>query len=163
MGKLTEKIKEMEAEITSASMADIAFLLIVFFMVTTVFSATKGLDFQLPSDENTDAPAEQLEAISFKIVEDGSFLMDNKPATAKEILPYIAPKLERWPEKPIIVYTRPQAPYSAMVEVYDELRKSQEKPESGGLGLPKPPNISIPTYREIREYERIFGYNPFEQ
>ena len=40
-----------EAEIPTASMADIAFLLIIFFMVTAVFSATKGLDFALPKEE----------------------------------------------------------------------------------------------------------------
>jgi biopolymer transport protein ExbD len=32
------------SEIPTSSMADIAFLLIIFFMVTTVFSATKGLE-----------------------------------------------------------------------------------------------------------------------
>jgi len=163
MGKLTDKIKEHEAEIPSASMADIAFLLIVFFMVTTVFSATKGLDFKLPADDKNDQSPETEEAISFKIIEDGSFLMDGRPAVREEILPYIGPKLERWPDKPIIVYTRPQAPYSGMVTVYDELRRSTLPVEKHGLGLAKPPNISIPTYREVREYERLFGYNPFEQ
>lgn len=36
------------AEIPSASMADIAFLLIVFFMLTTVFATEKGLQIVLP-------------------------------------------------------------------------------------------------------------------
>ena len=40
------KRKEREQpEIPTASMADIAFLLIIYFMLTTVFSVTKGLDF----------------------------------------------------------------------------------------------------------------------
>ena len=37
------------SEIPTSSMADIAFLLIIFFMVTAVFSATKGLAFRLPA------------------------------------------------------------------------------------------------------------------
>ncbi len=163
MGKLTDKIQMQEAEITSASMADIAFLLIVFFMVTSVFSATKGLDFKLPSDDENNAPAEREEAIAFKVLEDGSFEMDGRPAVREDILPYVAPKLERWPDKPIIIYTRPQAPYSGMVLVYDELRKTTLPVDMGGLGIAKLPNISIPTYREVREYERLFGVNPFEQ
>lgn len=150
-----------EAEISSASMADIAFLLIVFFMVTTVFSATKGLDFKLPSDEN-EAPPEEEEAIYFKVLEDGTFLMDCEPSTPDQVLEYIGPKLERWPEKPIIIYTRPQAPYEAMVTIYDQLRRAQDPVDKGGLGLEKAPNISIPTYSEVREYERLFGQNPFE-
>lgn len=163
MSKISGKKVGEEPEISTASMADIAFLLIVFFMVTTVFSATKGLDFKLPSDDDSNQPAEAEEAISFKVIEDGSFLMDGKPAVREDIMPYIGPKLERWPDKPIIIYTRAQAPYSSMVTVYDELMRTKKKPEQGGLGRTKPPNISIPTYREIQEYERVFGYNPFEQ
>jgi biopolymer transport protein ExbD len=163
MAKLTDKVKKPEAEITSSSMADIAFLLIIFFMVTSVFAATKGLDFKLPSDEDKQQAAEEQEAIYFKVLEDGSFLMDGQPATRADILPYIAPKLERWPDKPLIIYSRPQAPYKTMVNIYDELMKAEQPVEDGGLGRAKPPNISIPTYSQIREYEQIFGYNPFEQ
>ena len=46
-------------------MADIAFLLIIFFMVTAVFSATKGLEFKLPKDD--DKPPEQEEAVFIKV------------------------------------------------------------------------------------------------
>ncbi|HHN74103.1 MAG TPA: biopolymer transporter ExbD [Acidobacteria bacterium] len=162
MGKLTDKVTKMEAEITSASMADIAFLLIIFFMVTTVFSATKGLDFKLPSDDQTPPTTEREEAVFFKVLEDGSFLMDGRPAVREDIIPYLAPKLERWPEKPIILYARRQAPYKAMVAVYDELQKTTLPPERGGLGLSKLPNISIPTNREIQQYIALFGVNPFE-
>ena len=35
------------SEIPTSSMADIAFLLIIFFMVTAVISATKGLELSL--------------------------------------------------------------------------------------------------------------------
>jgi len=38
----------MTAEIPTASMADIAFLLIIFFMLTTVFATEKGLQIVLP-------------------------------------------------------------------------------------------------------------------
>ena len=40
-------------EIPTSSMADIAFLLIVYFMVTATFAATRGLDFALPKDDDT--------------------------------------------------------------------------------------------------------------
>lgn len=39
--------------IPTASMSDIAFLLILFFMVTTIFSTEKGLDLVLPKAEAT--------------------------------------------------------------------------------------------------------------
>ncbi len=40
--------KRMKAVIPTASMADIAFLLIVFFMLTSVFATEKGLQIVLP-------------------------------------------------------------------------------------------------------------------
>jgi len=45
--KLGKKITRT-AEIPTASMADIAFLLIIFFMLTTVFAGEKGLQIVLP-------------------------------------------------------------------------------------------------------------------
>ena len=36
-------------------MADIAFLLIIYFMVTTTFAATRGLDFSLPQEDDRSA------------------------------------------------------------------------------------------------------------
>ena len=45
------KKKEDVADIPTASMADIAFLLILFFMVTTIFRVVTGLDVKLPEAE----------------------------------------------------------------------------------------------------------------
>ncbi len=47
------KRKRMRAEIPTASMADIAFLLIVFFMLTSVFATEKGLQIVLPEKGET--------------------------------------------------------------------------------------------------------------
>jgi biopolymer transport protein ExbD len=159
---LTGKVKKVDAEISSASMADIAFLLIVFFMVTAVFSATKGLEFKLPSDDKSNQASEEEQAIFFKVLANGQILMDCDPATEKDIIPYVLPKLENWPDKPIIIYSEPEAPYQGMVSVYDELQRAAKPKELGGMGLlVKSPNISIPTQSEISEYEAMFGYNPF--
>ena len=56
--------RHAEPEIPTASMADIAFLLIVFFMITSVFSVTRGLEFQLPkNDDSPQQPDSAEEAI----------------------------------------------------------------------------------------------------
>jgi biopolymer transport protein ExbD len=152
MGRLTERIRDTEAEI--------------FFMVTTVFSATKGLDFKLPSDEDQAQTAtEEEEAIYFKVLASGQILMDGQPAEPEDIIDYVLPKLENWPDKPIIIYSEPDAPYRGMVQVYDQLmRAAKPKGEAGGLGLlTKAPNISIPTQSEVQRYIELFGYNPFEK
>ncbi|RKX65445.1 biopolymer transporter ExbD [candidate division TA06 bacterium] len=47
-----KRIEKGSIEIPTASTGDIAFLLIVFFMVTTVFRAEQGLRINLPAAEN---------------------------------------------------------------------------------------------------------------
>jgi biopolymer transport protein ExbD len=145
-----------ETEIPTASMADIAFLLIIFFMVTTVFSATKGLDFKLPKDEEENLEQEQIEGAYIKVAPGGSVLVDRQPMDLDQILPYLQPKLERWPDKPVILYTVPEAEYGDMIAVYDVLKQG---PKQIGMEIK---NIGIPTHREIKTYTEIFGYNPFD-
>jgi len=160
--------KDPPAEIPTSSMADIAFLLIIFFMVTAVFSATKGLNFKLPSNEDDTKQAETEEAVFIKIAADGSFTMDCKPMELEDIIGYLEPKLTRDAEKPVILYTDPFAPYQAMINVYDVL-VSPEREDARLAEEQLPPqygwkvkNISVPTQTEIQDYIGIFGYNPFE-
>ena len=46
------KSRRPTQEINSSSMADIAFLLLVFFLVTTTISMDKGISLVLPSEGN---------------------------------------------------------------------------------------------------------------
>jgi len=148
--------KKSEVEIPTASMADIAFLLIIFFMVTTVFSATKGLDFKLPKNEDEQLESETVEAAYIKVFPGGAVEVDRQPMALDQILPYLQPKLERWPDKPIILYTLPDATYGDMIAVYDVLKQG---PQQIGMDVT---DIGIPSHCEFAQYTEIFGYNPFD-
>ena len=148
--------KESDSEIPTSSMADIAFLLIIFFMVTAVFSATKGLEFKLPKDDDS-KPPESEEAVFVKVAADGSVTVDCTPMELNEILPYLYPKLTRNPEKPVILYTDAAAPYQAMISVYDVLGSATVKTHEF-----KVKNIAVPTQSEVAQYIQLFGFNPFE-
>jgi len=134
-------------EIPTASMADIAFLLIVFFMVTSVFSVTRGLEFQLPkNDEQTPPEQSQEEAIHIHILPAGSgciFEVDQDQMALTDIQIYIEPKLARNPNKFVIIDPEPDAPYRCMVDAFDELKQAQVK------------NISIPTSAEKAQWGNI--------
>ncbi|MFQ5524739.1 MAG: ExbD/TolR family protein [Thermoanaerobaculia bacterium] len=142
------KIKKMQAsdEIPTSSMADIAFLLIIYFMVTTTFAATRGLDFSLPPEDDTPPMVEKEEAVLIEIQAGGVYVVDQKPMPLSEILDYLKPKLERNPKKPVIIRPQPDAQYGYMVAVFDELRQGEDK-----IGM-KVDNISIPTQREIEMF-----------
>ena len=99
--------KKSEPEIPTASMADIAFLLIVFFMITSVFSVTRGLEFQLPKQDNAETPPDsQEEAIHVHVINGGGaciFEVDKQEMLLSDIQIYIEPKLARNPNKFVII------------------------------------------------------------
>jgi len=133
-------------EIPTSSMADIAFLLIIYFMITTTFAATQGLDFQLPKDDQNTPQVEKEESVLIEIRPSGQLIVDQQPMQLDEILEYLKPKLERNPLKPVIIRPDANAPYGDMVNVFDELRQADDK-----IGFPIK-NISIPTQREIEAF-----------
>ena len=139
------KKKKGNPEIPTSSMADIAFLLIVFFMVTSVFSVTRGLEFQLPKQQQA---AEQTpeEAVHIEVHPAGAncaFIVDDAPMDLKDIAVYLQPKLARNPNKFVIIDAQPSAPYRCMVDAFDELKQADVK------------NISIPTQAEKDAWGRI--------
>lgn len=133
-------------EIPTSSMADIAFLLIIFFMVTSTFTATRGLDFALPEEDDTTPVVEKEDSVLIEIQPGGNLVVDQRPMRLEEIIDYLKPKLDANPKKPVIIRTDPSAAYRYMVEVLDELRQGKEK------GLKEDIRISIPTQREIESF-----------
>lgn len=132
-------------EIPTASMADVSFLLIVFFMITSTFAATRGLDFALPEQEDNPPVVEKEESVLIEIQPGGQLLVDGTPMQLDGVLEYLRPKLERNPLKPVIIRPDPASEYGYMVDVFDELRLGAEK----GVEVK---NISIPTQREIQAF-----------
>ena len=133
-------------EIPTASMADIAFLLIIYFMVTTTFAATRGLDFSLPQEEEDTPLVDKEESVLIEIQPGGALMVDGKSMELDGVLEYLKPKLERNPMKPVIIRPDPMAEYGGMVDVFDELRQAPDK-----IGMPVK-NVSIPTQREIEMF-----------
>ncbi len=136
-----------DPEIPTSSMADIAFLLIVYFMVTATFAATRGLDFALPKDDDSPPVIEKEDSVLIEIQPNGQLMVDGSPKELDEIIEYLEPKLQRNPKKPVIIKPHTEAPYGYMVEVFDVLRQGKDE-----LGLEKDINVSIPTQREIESF-----------
>ena len=132
------------AEIPTSSMADVAFLLIVFFLVTMTFAATRGLDMALPKEDNEPRLIEPQESIHLEVHPNGRLLVDKEPVSLAGLLSHLEPKLLLEPGKPVIVEAAQATPYGPMVDVLDELRQGKAK-----LDLADEINIALPTEREI--------------
>ena len=139
--------RRVSDEIPTSSMADIAFLLVVYFMVTSTFAATRGLDFAFPPEEDQSQEVEKEEAVLIEIQPGGSLMVDTKPMLLSQLTEYLKPKLQNNPLKPVIIRPDPASAYGNMVAVLDELRRAEVTLQEE-INLKKI-NISLPTQREI--------------
>jgi biopolymer transport protein ExbD len=141
--------KRPPAEIFTGSMADVTFLLIIYFMVTAAFSATKGLDFAVPKEDTKRAEIKAEDSVFVRVLPDGSYTVDKKPMALDQFADYLRTKIDPGSNPPVIskpVILRPDAdaPYGAMMAAFDTLRQVKDQ-----LHLAKDLNISLPTQREI--------------
>jgi biopolymer transport protein ExbD len=121
-------------------MADVAFLLIIFFLVASFYSVTRGIQFSLPRHDQAALTAEPEAAVLIEIADSGGLTVDGRALALTELTGYLRPKLVQNPSKPVILRTALEAPYSAMTDVFDELRQ---------VGVR---NVVIPTRAELQLY-----------
>ena len=81
---MIEKKRRDLQEINSSSMADITFLLLVFFLVTTTISMDKGISLVLPSEGN-EMEVNKTNIVNILVNETGKVLLDDKPTRLKDI------------------------------------------------------------------------------
>jgi biopolymer transport protein ExbD len=132
--------REIPAEIPTASMADVAFLLIIFFLVASFYSVTRGIQFSLPKHDEAALTAEPEAAVLIEIAADSTLTVDNRAMALADLKGYIGPRLVQNPTKSVILQTSLEAPYQAMTDVFDELRQ---------VGVQ---NLVIPTSTELQMY-----------
>ena len=82
----------MMQEINSSSMSDIAFLLLVFFLVTTTISLDKGISLILPADGN-ELEVNRKNITSILINDKGKVLIDEQPIKINQIKSKIIKKI----------------------------------------------------------------------
>ncbi len=77
--KFERRRRSRAPAVSIVSMADIAFLLIIFFMVTTSFTRAPQLEVQLPEASTGEIPARPAQ-VTITIRRDGTWLIDDRPA-----------------------------------------------------------------------------------
>lgn len=121
-GGLKRKSKASE-EIPSSSLADIAFLLLIFFMVTTVFPNDK----ERPIDWTEAEAAQKIDEKSKNILniwveESGSVFMNDQQFQMEEVSQYVAP-LYAASDRALVISIRGDrdVPYRIIDQLQDEL------------------------------------------
>ena len=67
---MLKKKRRIGISIDMTPMVDVAFLLLIFFMVTTVFRTPQALEINLPPDENKKVEVAQSKVLSVRVLPD---------------------------------------------------------------------------------------------
>lgn len=169
-GLLEERREDREeAEIPTAGMADIAFLLLIFFLVTTTINVDTGIGMTLPPKLEDQEPPPVKDRNLFKVLVNakGELLVEEEPASIgqlrdrvkKHVLNYgDSPDLSVKPGDAVIsIQTDAKTPYDTYIEVLDEVwmayREIWDQMAQTGQTPVKGENIGLKkTYSSFREY-----------
>ena len=105
-------------------MADIAFLLLVFFLVTTTISMDKGISLVLPSEGN-ELEVNRKNIVNILMNENGKVLLDDQPTRVNAIRGIIERKLTSNPNLIFSVQTHPRTKYQDYLQVLDQLKEAK--------------------------------------
>ena len=126
-------MKKMQAksrpttQISAASMSDIAFLLLIFFLVTTIFALEMGIPLILPGKESTDVKVKRKNIVVVQAHANGSIVVDKEPITMRDLRPMIEERLAANDKLVVVIETHPDAEYGLMVDILDELKLARAR------------------------------------
>ena len=135
---IIKKRREVD-EINSSSMADIAFLLLVFFLVTTTIDPGEGLTMILPPYESDPSPRDADEIAKILVKASGQVLFDGEVMNINQIEQNARNHVQEFQmtnppgsdgklKQPIfVVITDKKAQYQTFLKVLDQLKLAECK------------------------------------
>jgi len=128
---MIKKQSKVSDSIPTSSMADIAFLLLIFFLVTTVFDEERGLQVVLPER----GPEEEVEVsprnlIFFEVQPNGTVVVrrgesqQTQTIVARQVEGVMRQALASNPRMIAAILTSPEARYEDMTNVLDGIQSS---------------------------------------
>ncbi|MGK7397750.1 MAG: ExbD/TolR family protein [Candidatus Cyclobacteriaceae bacterium M3_2C_046] len=159
------------AEINSSSMADIAFLLLIFFLMTTTIASDKGIMLQLPPKpeniQNMDVKIPERNLFKILLNSNDRLLVEGEPMPSlTRLKPQIKefvlnngvnPDLSDSPEKAVISFkTDRGTSYEKYIEVLDEVQAAYNEMYADRVGITAERfrSLDLKNPREKSIYER---------
>ena len=134
-----KKQRRRDVEIEGSSMADIAFLLLVFFLVVTTIDVDSGIGLVLPPipDDIEPPPIHERNMLRILVNAQGQVLLDDDPVSIAEVRDRVVefvdnpannPNLSESPDEAIVsIRTDRQTPYNVYINMLDEVMGAYEE------------------------------------
>jgi len=114
-------------EIPSSSMADIAFLLLIFFLLTTTMSMDKGIQIVLPERSPVEEPIPEKNISEIFINQSGKVLINDEAYRIQDIASFAERKIASNSKMIFSVQPHPKTKYDAYIKVLDQLKMAHAK------------------------------------
>lgn len=173
-GMLGKKREREEANIPTSSMADIAFLLLIFFLVTTTINVDTGIGMTLPpklKENQQPPPVKERNMLKILVNAQGEVLLEEEISSVGQIRGEVKTHVTNYgqdpdyaasPDKAVVsIKTDAETPYKTYIEVLDEvwmayreiwdsIARSNKLPNGDDAGLGK-------TYKSYQAYRATLG------
>lgn len=120
---LVEKRKKLSAEIPTSSMADIAFLLLIFFIVITTITSDKGLDLTLPPPGEV-KPIPPKNISNLLLNASGQVLLDEEPIEINLIRDVLKDKIIANKKLIVSIKNARETDYNFFISVLDQVKQA---------------------------------------
>lgn len=116
--------RQVRPEISQVSMSDVAFLLLIFFLSTTIFDFEVGIPMVLPGVQAAPITVERRNVLRIEASEAGEIAIDGIPVILAQVAGNVRARLQANPDLYIHIETDPRARYEVMISILDEVRKA---------------------------------------
>jgi len=114
---------KIESQVPTASMADIAFLLLIFFMTTTIFKMEEGLPVHLPRAETAQKQKRE-KILHIWIDANGDISINDKLVNVEDIEAIMISRLKENPALIVAFNADHRTPYGVVSDVMEQLKKA---------------------------------------
>lgn len=140
---LIRRRKHRTAELNTTSTADISFMLLIFFLVTTSMDVDKGITRQLPpideKQDNSPTDIAKDKIMQIVIAADNSLSVNGEPITAKQIRPRTTTFIRQASNQHLItIEASPSSAYDTyftlqneLAAAYSEIRNDESRKRFG--------------------------------
>lgn len=118
---LLQRRRRLTPTIPMVTMADIAFLLIIFFLLTTTFSRDTGLKLKLPGALSPQ-PIRQQE-ITIRITAERQILLDEQRVSPSQLEAALRKRIQETGTREVVIRGDAEIPYWVAVAVMDAVKR----------------------------------------
>ncbi|MCS7252804.1 MAG: biopolymer transporter ExbD [Armatimonadota bacterium] len=118
---MLQRRRRLTPTIPMVTMADIAFLLIIFFLLTTTFSRDTGLKLKLPGALSPQ-PIRQQE-ITIRITAERQILLDEQRVSPSQLEAALRKRIQETGTREVVIRGDAEIPYWVAVAVMDAVKR----------------------------------------